>query len=340
MIFRILVALLFVFGTPALAAQSPTSGIFEHSDSGTLVAKKKKKKKKKKMSKKKRAAKKAAALKAKKEAAADEAKKKVAEEAAADEAKKKAAEEAAAAEKKAEPEPVTEEKVGNIEVINASSAADAAVTSSAESESEKSENVPADIPEVEAEAETTDVGMGVVVGLKLGGALPQIYSDLGTSSLYTLEAGYLLPFLGRHLEAFADGTYVQSSLRSSGTDERLDAGEVFDYTLIERQLLVHAGARYRVMAPGTKLNYYGGGALRLDMQRSEVHGDVETLGIGKNTETKTTVGVVIMGGAEFEIGPGAIVGEVSLAFADLSHRVTGDVATGGLGLGLGYRLFF
>lgn len=59
-----------------------------------------------------------------------------------------------------------------------------------------------------------------------------------------------------------------------------------------------------------------------------------------NTETDTRFGFVAFGGAQANLGPGHVFGEVEFQRAGLRHKITGDGSLSSLGFNLGYRFAF
>jgi hypothetical protein len=71
---------------------------------------------------------------------------------------------------------------------------------------------------------------------------------------------------------------------------------------------------------------------------TQVRGEAAGESFGENEETQTDIGLVVMGGLEAFVGPGALLGEVSFSWASVDGFVLRDTAVGGLGLSVGYRL--
>ena len=175
----------------------------------------------------------------------------------------------------------------------------------------------------------------------VGMMLPQVVTKLSTGMHFNLGVGYLLPVLDQRIEVWIDGSYIQATRRGSASDARLLASDMFDYTIVEREILIGFGGLYRFFSPRERgFNYFGRLGGRVDMQRSDVHGDAASAGFGSNSETRSVLGLLVGGGVEYGIGPGAIAAELDFAIADLSHRTSGDTSTGGLGLNVGYHFTF
>ncbi|OGQ87502.1 MAG: hypothetical protein A2289_11320 [Deltaproteobacteria bacterium RIFOXYA12_FULL_58_15] len=178
----------------------------------------------------------------------------------------------------------------------------------------------------------------VAIGFRTG--FPQVISELGTAVGASLGVGFLLPVLSQRLEVYADVGLCQSSRETTAADPRLVSSQKFDLTLVEQELTVGLGGIYRIFTPETPLNFFGRLGVQMDLQRSNVEGAAASAAFGENSETDTAIGMVLGGGASYRLGPGALEAELSFAFAGLDHHVSGDSSTGGLGLGLGYRLMF
>jgi hypothetical protein len=220
---------------------------------------------------------------------------------------------------------------GNAEVILATPAGEASSPSA----------VATLVAQRELQAEVQRDLFSLTAKVTAGIAVPQAITKLDTAMVYTVGVGYLLPLFAQRIEVWLDGTYNQASRRSSADDARLLTGDSFDYTIVERELLIGLGGLYRFKSPQEGgLNYFGRLGVRVDFQRSDVHGAVGTTGFGSNTETKSEVGVIAGGGLEYAFGPGAFLAQLDFAFADLSHRTTGNTSAGGPGISVGYHFAF
>ena len=62
-----------------------------------------------------------------------------------------------------------------------------------------------------------------------------------------------------------------------------------------------------------------------------------SVSLGPHAETRVNLGLVLLGGACFELGPGEVFAELSATLARLSGDLVA-VRTGGLSLLVGYRL--
>jgi len=113
----------------------------------------------------------------------------------------------------------------------------------------------------------------VTARLGVGMMLPQVVTKLSTGMHFNLGVGYLLPVLDQRIEVWVDGSYNQSTRRGSASDARLLAGDSFDYTIVEREILIGFGGLYRFFSPRDGgLNFFGRLGGRVDLQRSDVHG--------------------------------------------------------------------
>ncbi|MEK7705337.1 MAG: hypothetical protein AAB426_10290 [Myxococcota bacterium] len=179
-----------------------------------------------------------------------------------------------------------------------------------------------------------------LVGAHLGAAVPGVVSKLGVGGSGGIDVGYLLPWLEQRVQVYGRFDYLRPSYTASGDDPRLVTSTSYSYKVIEEELVVGLGAVARLWQPGSYLNVYGrlGGETRL--QRSTARGRATTSLFGENNETKTAAGLLLGGGGELRFGPGVAFAELDLSYADLHHAITGDSATGGLGLLAGYAMMF
>jgi len=208
-------------------------------------------------------------------------------------------------------------------------------------------------PEVEAEAEGDPApyqdggllaGAGLVIGVKLGGGFSQVFSDLGSSFVGELELGYLLPLpepVGRGIELFATGSYAGPSTDGtvSNNDARLPGDGSFSYEVTVQQAIIGFGLLYRIPLPTDIVHPYIGGGTRIYLTAAEVSGEASGEAFGDNEETSTSVGGFGIIGADFFLGPGAILLEVQAAGSELDNFVMQNTNTGALNVAVGYRLF-
>jgi opacity protein-like surface antigen len=106
--------------------------------------------------------------------------------------------------------------------------------------------------------------------------------------------------------------------------------------LNEKQLAIMPIVMYRFNGLGTITPFAGIGP-RVTMLRSTVRGSSGSQDLGETTEQSTAFGVGIPVGAEFELGPGALLAELMFEYGGLDHRATGDASTAGTSLMVGYR---
>jgi hypothetical protein len=180
-------------------------------------------------------------------------------------------------------------------------------------------------------------GTGLVVGAKVGAGLSQPFGDLGTSFITELELGYVLPVLDHSFQLLLSGAYTQPHAEGTVDDARL-AGKA-SYSVTQQQAMVTLGVLYRVPLANDLVRPYAAVGPRLFAMRSKVKGSVGEQAFGENEETTTQFGVWGALGTEFHFGPGALLLEVSLAWAKIDGYVLRDTSAGALGGSIGYRLF-
>jgi hypothetical protein len=174
------------------------------------------------------------------------------------------------------------------------------------------------------------------VGVQAGVMLPQVGSELGTSFFLELEGGYRV--WGR-LAIVASVGYSQPAVAGSENDPRL-AGESYETTTTQRELSISAGVLWWFRPMTSRLNPYAALAARAYLLETVTNGESAGEPFLENRETSMRWGGVLSAGAQLRLGPGAIVGEFEIGGSDLSHLITGDVATTAVVAGLGYRLSF
>ncbi len=181
-------------------------------------------------------------------------------------------------------------------------------------------------------------GAGLVLGAKAGGGFSQAFGDLGSSFLTQLEIGYTLPVMHRSLEVFVAGGYTQPKATGKNINDSRLPGPA-SYTLKQQEAMVDLGLRYRVRLDNPWLRPYAALGPRLYMTRTQISGRAGGQSFGNNSETQTRAGVFGAVGGEFYLGPGALLVELSMAWAKLDGYVMRNTSMGAMGASLGYRIF-
>jgi hypothetical protein len=188
------------------------------------------------------------------------------------------------------------------------------------------------------------VGVGLAVGGKIGAGIGEPASDFGATPIFELELQYLLPLgepIGRSFGLFLGAQYAQPGMDGGGdADLRLPGDGELSYELTQRQLTLSLGPLYRFDVGSELVMPYAGIGGRMYLLRTEVNGEVDGASFGDNEETKTGFGLLLLGGAELFVGPGALLAELQLGWGPLDTYVLRDTNLGALALSLGYRLFF
>ena len=174
-------------------------------------------------------------------------------------------------------------------------------------------------------------------GLKLGGALHSVFSELGPAAQVELEGGVTL--LGGRLDVALTGAWDRAAASGDQDDGRFDAGSV-SWELDQDFLMIGLVARYRFLPPAKPFNAYAGAGPRLLLLQTVVNGTAGGEDLGENRQTETRFGAVLVGGGEYVLGPGAVLLEVSLGLGCLSGLITGESSASALSVLVGYRLRF
>ena len=174
-----------------------------------------------------------------------------------------------------------------------------------------------------------------VAGAKVGGILP--FDGLNPSLVGTLEVGYIFPWFRRRFALLVDVGYaVPRKTGNVPSDVRVADGN-YDWELTQKELTIAPTILFRLTKLGRVVPYIGVGP-RIYLLRSIVEGKVGGETILETTEQSTKVGLSAPLGAEFRLGPGALVGEFVFEWGPLNHVTTGDgTSTLGGNLQLGYR---
>lgn len=181
----------------------------------------------------------------------------------------------------------------------------------------------------------------VVLGLKVGGGFSQVTSELGSSFVVELEVGYLLPMWQRALELFVSGQYTAPGLdgETSEPDPHLPGDGLMGYELTQEQVVVTLGLLWRIPVEASWVRPTVSLGGRLYLMRTTVSGEAGGEDFGTHEETSTRPGFYAALGADFFVGPGAIVFEAQFGYASVDQLVLRDTNVGALNLAVGYRLF-
>lgn len=172
-----------------------------------------------------------------------------------------------------------------------------------------------------------------LVGARVGGIAP--LDGLSPFVSFGLEVGAVLPPLHRRLAIVVAADYTQPTATGTAMDPRV-AGGSYTWKLTERELGLMAVIMYRATQV-KRFTPYAGIGPRLLFLESTV-GDNGPPTISATTEVSTKVGVGVPLGAELQLGPGRLTGELLLQYGALDHVATGSSHTGAVSLALGYRL--
>ena len=181
---------------------------------------------------------------------------------------------------------------------------------------------------------------GIILGGKVGGGFG--VGGFGATPIFELELGYApkLGSLGHSLEFFFIGQYAQPGLdgSSADADPRFTAGQPFSYDVSQKMLSLSLGALYRFDVGSKLLMPYGGLGGRMYLLNTKVKADVMGEPLGESSETRTDFGLVLLGGLDVFVGPGALLAELSFSWAPLNGYVMRETNLSALSLAVGYRV--
>jgi len=181
--------------------------------------------------------------------------------------------------------------------------------------------------------------LGLAVGVKGSLGIPQPFSTLKTGGGAELELGYLLPFLGRRLGLSAALSYGHHTASGEGEDGRLIPDGTYQWDLTYQELMLSFGVTGRIFPPYAKLaNGYLTVGPRLHFLKVQEEASSGGQSFGTNTEQDLRVGVFVLLGGEFYLGPGAIFLEIEYSWVQVKELITGDADGSALRFSLGYRI--
>lgn len=209
-------------------------------------------------------------------------------------------------------------------------AADATLTTEATLSSDTALDVGGD----EGDDATVDDDSHLLLGLKVGGALP--FSDLGLGPIVAVEAGWVFGGTSGQLAALLDVSYMVSTAEGDATDMRVPMGS-YHWKLTQKELVLQPTFLFRLTGVAGSLVPYIGLGPRIYLLQSVTEGKSGAEQLGETVEQSTTVGVGMPLGLEWTLGPGGLLLEVLVQWGPLTHEVTGDTNLGSAALWLGYR---
>jgi hypothetical protein len=178
-----------------------------------------------------------------------------------------------------------------------------------------------------------DAGWTFGFSPRLGATIPT--SKLGLMVVGGVEIDYALPVLGRQLVLALDLSLTRPSHEGTVNDPRV--GGMQSYTINETELKVGLDLLFRFFPPGHTLIPYAGIGPVLHMLRST---ETTSFAPGENTAQNTELGFELMGGVDWRLGPGYLVGDVRAVYTDLDHLLTGDSNAGNITVAAGWRVVF
>lgn len=176
------------------------------------------------------------------------------------------------------------------------------------------------------------------LALKAGLHLSQVYGPLETTFDGVLKVG-VAPWRFKRLQAFVDLGFSQPRHQTVASDPRLESGADYTSTLVVYDVRTTLGAQYFFRSPAEKWVPWAGAGLRAHFLTFEAAGgSAEAFGL--HTETVTRVGGTLLAGVGYRLGPGLVLGELSLTFVPVAERVTGPSNVGAFSAQVGYGLLW
>ncbi|MEZ4302765.1 MAG: hypothetical protein R3B70_48025 [Polyangiaceae bacterium] len=172
-----------------------------------------------------------------------------------------------------------------------------------------------------------------LAGALVGGLAP--FDGLDPFVVGTIELGYVLPFLDRSFAGLVAVSYTAPGPSGTESDPRVPGGQ-YRWELTQHELVIQPTLMYRYTKLGRLVPFVGIGP-RIYLMKSVVKGEAGGVPIGETSEPSTQIGGGLPLGVEYQLGPGALTGELLFEIGTLEHAITGNSHTGGLSLNLGYR---
>jgi opacity protein-like surface antigen len=175
----------------------------------------------------------------------------------------------------------------------------------------------------------------IVVAGKVGGIAP--FSKLSLYVSSSIEVGYAFGSK-RSMMAYLEASYTVPTASGTNEDNRVPDGK-WKWDLWEKQLVLQPTFAYRFTFLSEKITPYAGIGPRIYLIESVTEGSAGGKPFGTTTEKSTKFGVGLPLGAEYQVGPGGVFGELQFQWAPLDHRITGKTNLGAATLFIGYRAY-
>lgn len=198
-------------------------------------------------------------------------------------------------------------------------------------------------------AEETDTGGHpsetnlFVVAPHVGVLVPQLFNDLGTWPIFSLEVGVMPPMeaLGNPLEIAVLARYTQPGAAGDGSDGNLGetGGESYSWDLTQRTLTLDLVGIWRFRDLAAKLDPYGLIGPRVNFMETTMTAQGNGSQFGEVKETNVEFGLVLGGGVDYQLGPGTLFGELKFGWSNLDQTLTGNTNAGAFVLDVGYRFY-
>lgn len=189
-------------------------------------------------------------------------------------------------------------------------------------------------PETPSRYPANDRG-AFIAGAKFG-ALASL-DGLDPHMTGAVQVGYVLPFLSRSFGVMVDAGYARPMTGDVVGDPRIEAGG-YTWHLTQDQLTVQPSLYYRatVLDLGNLVPYVGAGP-RIFLTRSRTDSAEKLPTLLEQNEESMEIGFGVHAGAEYLLGPGAVMAEVLYGRAAIQQRTTGDTALSAVTAWAGYR---
>jgi len=176
------------------------------------------------------------------------------------------------------------------------------------------------------------VALGLVIGTSGFGLGPGVGLDLGPS--IRLGPGALAIHLRTQYQQQGKEGKIDLPCTTPPSSPCLQ-GTTMDWKVREQALDFGLRFAYRFMPPERSWTPYLGAAPKMYL----VKATTTSYGLD-NTETDTRFGFAFFGGAQANLGPGHLFGELEYQWAPLRHTITGDGHLAGVAIAAGYRFAF
>lgn len=179
-------------------------------------------------------------------------------------------------------------------------------------------------------------GPNIIAGVKVGGIFPQVLGRMQTGFIVSVELGWVLPVLQRHLGIELEVSYSQPPYTNSSLMDPRVPGGSYSYSGTEQILSIFLGPKVFIFPPDRALVPFLALGLRAQFVGSQIGGTAMGNDFGGTHETATHLAYGGQLGLGYHLGPGLLEVELQMISSPILQQITGAANIGDLAVRAGY----